>query len=90
MNTNTGQVYELGLEAQARMGAGPTAMFTALEDQSPRFTDDERAAFRDSLRGDVIVPVSGRVAQTMKLGQREQTRRRRRRKAERQARRQNR
>lgn len=51
---------------------------------------DEMDALRDALKGDTIVPVTGRVAQTMNLGERERARRKQRRKASKRARRGNR
>jgi hypothetical protein len=55
-----------------------------------QLTHDEQAALADSVRGEPIVPVSGDVAQKVRLGARELERRRKRSKAARESRKRNR
>lgn len=79
MNTETGRIYdpvELGERLSAR------AM--------RREHDDHQAQFVQAMDDGKIVEVAPRVAQTMKLGQRELERRRRRAKAAKEARKRNR
>lgn len=84
MNTNTGAVYEMGgavadhLYFVQQLG-GEVSFAEAERRKREKLTPDERDAIMAVRDGDPVVPVSGRVAQQMKVGQRELKRRERRR-----------
>lgn len=88
MNTDTGQVYDLGedLIGDAQLGDKlekeklMEAMQARLDGDPPRAaTPDELAAAVDLAKGDTIVHVGEEAAQRARLGDRELRRRRQRR-----------
>jgi hypothetical protein len=96
VNTETGRVYELGEDLVQKLSprfAEPhkqlvTAMSSVALDRP--LTNDEFAAATDAARGERIVPISGDVAQRLRLGERELERRKKRRNAAKDSRRRNR
>lgn len=94
MNTNTGAIYQLPAELVDGIPEGSfngvfvdrissiNSEIQSLGEKSAfaAYKDEIAAAARDIEAGDPIVPVSGPVAQKMKIGQREFRRRQNRRK----------
>lgn len=98
MNTETGAVYALGSDLsevignrQLEEGLVPYIPTVEAEHRLRRRLDgEERAALEAMRAGQAVVPISGEVAQQLKVGQRELRRRRARGKAAKQARKRNR
>jgi hypothetical protein len=93
VNTDTGELYRLTeqfsgeLERSQSNAAGPAELRALARMAST--ADEERAALAIA-RGERVVPISERAAQTVQLGHRERERRSRRRKAAKAARKGNR
>jgi hypothetical protein len=98
VNVGTGALYELRSEEEAAAAqramqanyAELTKLSAELREREQEPSEDLRELVAARMRGEGVVPVSGEVAQIVKLGTRERERRRKRSKAARDARKRNR